>query len=227
MQENPWKYKAFHSFKSYLVLRFISIFIGILHRPIGSKLARLSIFLKLLINKDEKALYKLSGKYDKLLSYIISNIVGNRPEDVEECLNDTYFKVWKNAHKIDLKKASLKTYLKYVARNTAINRIRDLSKDEIMLEHGDAEEMLKNYVSISKGPEDRAMIEEDVNLLKNILDDLKPREKELVIRKYFYIQSSKVIAQEMNMEVTTVDSYLSRLRKKMKKEFQRREESYE
>ena len=161
--------------------------------------------LKLLINKDEKALYKLSGKYDKLLSYIISNIVGNRPEDVEECLNDTYFKVWKNAHKIDLKKASLKTYLKYVARNTAINRIRD----------------------ISKGPEDRAMIEEDVNLLKNILDDLKPREKELVIRKYFYIQSSKVIAQEMNMEVTTVDSYLSRLRKKMKKEFQRREESYE
>ena len=183
--------------------------------------------LKLLINKDEKALYKLSGKYDNLLSYIISNIVGNRPEDVEECLNDTYFKVWKNAHKIDLKKASLKTYLKYVARNTAINRIRDLSKDEIMLEHGDAEEMLKNYVSISKGPEDRAMIEEDVNLLKNILDDLKPREKELVIRKYFYIQSSKVIAQEMNMEVTTVDSYLSRLRKKMKKEFQRREESYE
>lgn len=183
--------------------------------------------LKLLINKDEKALYKLSGKYDKLLSYIISNIVGNRPEDVEECLNDTYFKVWKNAHKIDLKKASLKTYLKYVARNTAINRIRDLSKDEIMLEHGDAEEMLKNYVSISKGPEDRAMIEEDVNLLKNILDDLKPREKELVIRKYFYIQNSKVIAQEMNMEVTTVDSYLSRLRKKMKKEFQRREESYE
>ena len=166
--------------------------------------------LKLLINKDEKALYKLSGKYDKLLSYIISNIVGNRPEDVEECLNDTYFKVWKNAHKIDLKKASLKTYLKYVARNTAINRIRDLSKDEIMLEH-----------------EDRAMIEEDVNVLKNILDDLKPREKELVIRKYFYIQSSKVIAQEMNMEVTTVDSYLSRLRKKMKKEFQRREESYE
>ena len=93
--------------------------------------------LKLLINKDEKALYKLSGKYDKLLSYIISNIVGNRPEDVEECLNDTYFKVWKNAHKIDLKKASLKTYLKYVARNTAINRIRDLSKDEIMLEHGE------------------------------------------------------------------------------------------
>ena len=83
--------------------------------------------------------------------------------------------------------------------------------------------MLKNYVSISKGPEDRAMIEEDVNLLKNILDDLKPREKELVIRKYFYIQSSKVIAQEMNMEVTTVDSYLSRLRKKMKKEFQSRE----
>ena len=44
VQENPWKYKVFHCFKSYLVLRFISIFIGILHRPIGSKLARLSIF---------------------------------------------------------------------------------------------------------------------------------------------------------------------------------------
>lgn len=44
MQENPWKYKVFHCFKSYLVSSFISIFIGILHRPIGSKLARLSIF---------------------------------------------------------------------------------------------------------------------------------------------------------------------------------------
>ena len=182
--------------------------------------------ISLLEIRDEHAIEALSDKYHPYCYKIAWNLLTNK-EDSEECLNDTYFKVWKNAHKIDLKKASLKTYLKYVARNTAINRIRDLSKDEIMLEHGDTEEMLKNYVSISKGPEDRAMIEEDVNLLKNILDDLKPREKELVIRKYFYIQSSKVIAQEMNMEVTTVDSYLSRLRKKMKKEFQRREESYE
>lgn len=180
--------------------------------------------LKLLVNKDEKALYAISGKYEKLLSYIISNIVGDRPEDIEECLNDTYFKVWKNAHKIDLQKASLKTYLKYAARNTAINRIRDLSRDEIQLQHGDSEELLRDYVSTSRGPEERVIIDEEVELLKSVLEDLKPREKELVIRKYFYIQSSKIIAKEMNMEVTTVDSYLSRLRKKMKREFDRREE---
>lgn len=181
--------------------------------------------LKLLVNKEEKALYCIYSKYEKLLCYIISNIIGDRPEDIEECLNDTYFKVWKNAYKIDLKKASLKTYLKYAARNTAINRIRDLSREEIQLEHGDSEELLRDYVSVTKGPEEHVIIDEEVELLKKVLEDLKPKEKELIIRKYFYIQSSKIIAQEMKMEVTTVDSYLSRLRKKIKKEFDRREEN--
>lgn len=180
--------------------------------------------VKLMIEGDDKALQKISDKYEKLLCYIITNIVGNRPQDVEECLNDTYFKVWKNAKKIDLKKASLKTYLKCAARNTAINRIRDLDRREINLEHGDVEEMLKNYADYKKSPDEQMIVQEEVDLLMKVLRGLKEKERQLIIRKYFYLQSSKVIAEEMNMEVTTVDSYLSRLRKKIKKEFDRREE---
>jgi RNA polymerase sigma-70 factor (ECF subfamily) len=50
---------------------------------------------------------------------------------------------------------------------------------------------------------------------------LNKKDHELVIRRYFYLQSSKDIAIAMKMTVTAVDSRLSRLRNKMKQDFEK------
>lgn len=172
----------------------------------------------LLLNGEEAGLVTLAKKYEKLILYIINTILGSKHRDAEECLNDTYMKIWRNIEQYDFTKASLKTYIKVIARNTAVNRLRDLSRKEKDLITLDYPEAASNYIMEDKSPEDQIMFKEDVKRLQSFLEKLNRKDRELVIRKYFYMQSSKQIAKKMSSTVNAVDSKLSRLRVNMRKE---------
>lgn len=178
--------------------------------------------VKLMCERNEKGLIRLMEKYEKLMQYVISGILGNRQSDIDECLNDTYFKLWKYAERIDLNKAGLKTYLKTVARNTAINRLRDLSRTEAVIVDADGDTLLADYIDRYQNIENRIILQEDVKCLEKVIMNLKEKDRELMIRRYFYLQKSKDIATAMNMSVTAVDSRLSRLREKVKKNYESR-----
>lgn len=172
----------------------------------------------LLLNGEEAGLVTLAKKYEKLILYIINTILGSNRRDAEECLNDTYMKIWRNIEQYDLTKSSLKTYVKVIARNTAVNRLRDLSRKEKDLIALDYPEAASKYMMEDKSPEDQIVFKEDVNRLQFYLEKLNRKDRELVIRKYFYMQSSKQIARKMSSTVNAVDSKLSRLRVNMRKE---------
>lgn len=177
--------------------------------------------VNLLKKKDEKGIFALSEKYEKLLYYIASTILGNRVLDIEECVNDTYYKIWSNIDKYDLKKSSLKTYLKIIVRNTAINRIRDITRTGNYIYEDGFSNILENYADSKNDPEKRVIDKEKIELLEDIILNLNKKDKELIVRRYFYIQNSKDIAELMGMSVSAVDSRLSRLRTKIKGEFSR------
>ncbi|MGB4657559.1 MAG: sigma-70 family RNA polymerase sigma factor [Mobilitalea sp.] len=179
--------------------------------------------LKLIKARDEKGLLIITDKYGKLLTYIAANILGNRTMDIEECVNDTYLKIWTHIDKYDFNKASLKTYLKTITRNTALNKIRDIGRTEIMLHSEEIDEVLEKYIDYYADPEKKTIDRESIETLEGIIKNLKQEDKELVIRRYFYLQSSKNISKTMEMSVTAIDNRLSRLRTKMKREFERRE----
>lgn len=178
--------------------------------------------LKLLSKNDENALTAISEKYEKLLKYIVSNILGDRTRDIEECVNDTYYKIWKNSYRYDFNKASLKTYLKVIARNTALNRIRDINKTDLMVHREDFGSLLENYADHLQNPEKKAIEKEKIKLLEEVMADLNKKDYELLLRRYFYLQSSKDISEKMEMSINAIDSKLSRLRGKIKEEFERR-----
>lgn len=174
--------------------------------------------VELLLNKEEAGLITLARKYEKLILYIIKTILGSNYRDAEECLNDTYMKIWRNIEQYDLNKASLKTYLKVIARNTAVNRLRDISRkdrDSISLDYPEA---AVEYILQDKSLEEQIVMKEDVKRLQEFLQKLNAKDRELLIRKYFYMQSSKQIAKKMSSTVNAVDSKLSRLRLTIKKE---------
>lgn len=178
--------------------------------------------LKLLSKHDENALTAIAEKYEKLLKYIVSNILGDRTRDIEECVNDTYYKIWKNSHRYDFNKASLKTYLKVIARNTALNKIRDINKTDLLLHREDYGSLLENYADHLQNPEKKAIEKEKIKLLEEVMADLNKKDYELLLRRYFYLQSSKDISEKMEMSINAIDSKLSRLRGKIKEEFERR-----
>lgn len=178
------------------------------------------IIVDLIFEGDELGFVKLADKYEKLLYYIAKGILGNRFEDIEECVNDTYLKLWNNIDKYDTSKASLKTYLKIIVRNTAINKLRDSSKFEKNQLPDDISDIAKYYADQSQSVEKQILSKEDMENLNILIKSLKEQDRELIIRKYFYLQSSKHISLAMDMTVSAVDSRLSRLRKSMKEDFE-------
>ena len=87
--------------------------------------------ITLIEEKNEECISLMADKYEKLLYHIAYGILGGRAEDIEEWSNDTYLKFWNNIGKYDLEKASVKTYLKVILRNTAINRLRDIGRKDL------------------------------------------------------------------------------------------------
>lgn len=175
--------------------------------------------VKLIKEKNEEGLQALTEKYEKLLTYISTGILGNNREDVEECVNDTYLKVWNHIEDFDFEKASFKTYLSVIVRNTSINRLRKLSRTEAKAQQEELSSLAADYVDYRQNVEDSIQQKENMKALNEIIAHLKKKDRELVIRRYYYLQSSKEIAFHMGMTVNGVDSKLSRLRRQMKQEY--------
>lgn len=175
--------------------------------------------VELILQQNETGLSMLAEKYEKLLIYIATAILGNRIRDIEECVNDTYLKLWRNIEHYDMKKASLRTWLKVIVRNTALNRLRDIKKHEENLHIEDFSDIAAAYADCNQNIENQITGKEQTKHLNEVIIALSRRDRDLVLRRYFYLQSSKTIAKAMDMTINAVDSKLSRLRIKMKRSF--------
>ena len=82
--------------------------------------------IDLLKDGDKRALDLLYENYSSSLYGVILNITINE-EIAEDALQETFIKVWKNAHKYDSSKAKLFTWLFRIARNTAIDKLRSFN----------------------------------------------------------------------------------------------------
>lgn len=175
--------------------------------------------IELIKNKEDAGLLALTEKYGRLLTYIIAGILKERAGDVEECVNDTYLKIWRNAEKFDFTRASLVTYLKVIARNTALNRLRDVKRHEDCRAGEEFFSLADTVEDHTQSVEGALLRKERTRQLGMVIRALPDKERELMLRRYFYLQPSKAIAMAMGMTVNAVDTKLSRLRGKVKAAF--------
>lgn len=177
--------------------------------------------LEYLAARDERAVELMAERYEKLIRYIAVTILGNRTETVEECINDVYMKIWMKGYQYDYEKAAFKTYLKAVTRNTALNYLRKLKRLEELEGAEELDAVQAEYIDYSQNVEQKMIFQEEVQMLTRILRELKKKDRELVLRRFYYLQSSRQIAAAMGMTENAVDSKLSRLRKKMEKRYKK------
>ena len=135
----------------------------------GGEKLRDNKIVKLIKNQEEEGLKALSEKYEKLLVYISTGILGNNREDIEECVNDTYLKVWKHIEDFDFQKASFKTYLSVIVRNTSINRLRKISKIEGMAQKEELSDLAAEYVDQKQNVELSMEHKENMEVLNRII----------------------------------------------------------
>lgn len=173
--------------------------------------------VELLAAGDERGIELMAEHYEKLIRYIAVTILGNRETSVEECINDVYLKMWKHGAEYDYQKASFRTYLKAITRNTALNYLRKLRRLEELEGMDESDTIQSEYIDYSQNVEQQMIFQEEVDALNRVLGTLRKKDKELVLRRFYYLQSTRQIAEAMDMSENAVDSKLSRLRKKIRR----------
>lgn len=177
------------------------------------------ILIRRLKQHQPQALEELIKTYSPYVGTIVRNIIGKylSESDVEELTADVFLAVWE--HTDQLKAGKLTAYLAAIARNRAKNRIRGYHETvnlEDMIEIGSGED-LEDAI-------DRKILGE---LLRDVLDTLTEKDREILVRYYYCYENVWQIAETLCLSESAVKMRMSRARKKLQQELIARGYAYE
>ena len=164
-----------------------------------------------IINRDEQMLAFVIRKYSKILWKIAASILINAAsvQDVEECIADVFIYLWQYPEKYDSDRATLSSWLSVIVRSKAIDRYRQIiKKRELPMEEIVAESLA--YAEITE-------IDAEKEKLLSCIGELDGKEKELIIRRYYYDQKPAEIAVVLDIPKKQVENKLYYVKQKLKK----------
>lgn len=161
--------------------------------------------------RDEQMLAYVVQKYSRLLWKTAASILINAAsvQDVEECVADVFIYLWQYPEKYDPDKGKLSSWLSMAARSRAVDRYRRIAKKK--------EIPLEEVVSGDPRYAQTAASSEEGELLRSCISELEEREKDLVIRRYYYGQKPSEIAVALDMPKKQVENKLYYVRQKLKR----------
>ena len=166
-------------------------------------------------DRDTSALAETQAKYNRYLTKIAYNILGDM-EDSLECANDTYFHAWKSIppHRPSV----LSTYLAKITRRVAIDRVRKKSREKrIPSEYVFSLSELEDCIPSHSKAEQSFEAEELGKLINTYLKTISPEARRLFIGRYFFMDSLKDVARYCGMNEAKAKSMLYRTRCGLKK----------
>lgn len=168
-----------------------------------------SSLLRRLQHRDQDALEALTNKYRSYVCTIISNMITGTGtySDVEELCDDAFLAVWQNADTIEAGK--LKAYLGTTARNKAKSWLR--TRRELPMDLDEIE-----IPDESLPLEEKAIQAELAKRLRQAIDAMRPKDREIFLRYYYYLENTDTIAARMDIPAATVRSRLARGREQLK-----------
>lgn len=176
--------------------------------------------LELLFERNMQALEELKVKYFKLCISISSNILSDKL-DAEECVNDTFLKVWNSIPPQNPQ--DLTAYIAKLARNTALDRYRKNSSYKRTQDGASLIlDELCEIVSDTHTVEEELLYKELTDEINTFLSSLPDEKRSVFILRYFYGESISVIAKKYGKLSGTVSVILARTRREMKKYLEKR-----
>ncbi|MCI8915939.1 MAG: sigma-70 family RNA polymerase sigma factor [Oscillospiraceae bacterium] len=168
----------------------------------------------LFLARDEGAVEAAQRQYGAYCAAIAQNILDDRGA-AEECVNDTWLKCWQTIP--PQRPASLKGYAGRIARNLALSiRRADAAQKRGGGQTALALDELSEVVSGGETPEgalDRAAFRA---ALDGFLGALQSRDRNLFLRRYWYLDSVEALSKRFSMSKTQVTTTLHRLRGKLR-----------
>ncbi len=164
--------------------------------------------------RSEQAISELDKKYGKYCYSIAYRIVENE-DDAKEILNDTYLKAWNTIPPQNPE--SLCGYLGMIARSTAIDKLRYNSSEK---RSGTRVDIAIGELSECVPRTEACDIVDSMalgNALSRFLSSLSERNRQVFIRRYWYVDSISEISKKLCVGENAVKSILHRTRRMLKK----------
>ena len=178
----------------------------------------------LLFSRSEEGLFQLQAKYRHTCLRIAQNVLHNH-QDAEECVNDTYLKIWESIP--PNRPASLLSYALTVVRHIALNRREhDSAAKRIPLEACVPLSELGEYLEDIALP-DEAHSDELHRILSAFMDTLSDRDAVIFTRRYWYLDSVRAIAKMSGYTENNIYQRLFVMRGKLREHLIREGYQYE
>lgn len=160
-----------------------------------------------------EAIEETDRQYGSLCRSLASKLLQD-PSDVQECINDTYLALWNSIP--PAKPSPLSAYVAKTVRNQALKKLEQLQRKKRNAEAILSFEELGDCIPAPSGPEE---LLEEKELRRAIVAFLQTRRsisRILFLRRYFFFDSVKEIAQAYGLSESKVKSSLMRTRNQLK-----------
>ena len=169
--------------------------------------------------RSEQAIQETDTKYGRYCYCIAYNILANR-EDSEESVSDTYMAAWKAMP--PQRPSALAPFLGKITRNLSINRWRSRNTHkrgggQLVL----ALDELAECADRSQNVEDQYAYQEILTSVNAFLGTLPETERNIFLRRYWFLDSIADIAQSFQFSQSKVATMLHRTRLKLRKKLEK------
>ena len=168
--------------------------------------------IELYFQRSEDAIKQTDKKYGKYCYTIAYNILSDAL-DSQECVNDTYLKVWETIP--PAKPSRLSYFIGKLTRNLSIDRLRNRSAMKRSAEADVAFEEIDGMIS------DTSVDIHDGIFLKNTINSylagLSKRDRKIFVQRYWYMCTSVEIAKDLGISDSLVRVRLLRMKEDFKK----------
>ena len=141
-------------------------------------------------------------------------------EDIEEIASDVFLILWQNRNKLDINK-EIKPYIAGITKNLIMKKQRTITNQNLDIDI--IERTIHDNIDVYYMAEEN----EKTSIIMEELKKMKDEDKKIFMSYYYLSKKIKDISKELNISDIKVKSRLSRIRKKLKKELEKRGYGYE
>ena len=176
--------------------------------------------LDLFFRRDRQAIMEIRSRYGALCRKVAGQIL-NDDRDVEECENDAYMRLWSTIPPEQPK--SLSAYLCRITRNLALDRYRYNHAAQRSSALTNAFEELEPFLPNTHGHVEAEMDAAELReALNTFLRGCTAEARAFFLRRYWYGESIREIAEGCNVSEAKVKASLFRTRARLKQELTRK-----
>ena len=176
--------------------------------------------IELFFERSEQAIRELDIKYGKICHNLSYNIVNSR-RDAEECVNDAYLGVW-NAIP-PTRPNPLLSYIVKIVRNISLKIYWRKEAAKRSGHYTIALAEIEGCIADQKTVEDEIEARELARIIEEFLDTLTLENRVIFMRRYWFADSYKDIAEFVGLSEKNISVRLTRIREKMKQYLMERE----